>query len=131
ETNTCRQEVRMQVIAHNRHNTNISETERWASLIAGSALAVIGLSRRSGTAALTGVELIRRGITGHSYVYEWLGVRTAEKGQGAETTSVPYELELRVDRAVTVAKPRAEVYRFWRDLENLPRFMKHVESVQQ
>jgi uncharacterized membrane protein len=26
--------------------------------------------------------------------------------------------------------PRAEVYRFWRDFANLPRFMKHLESVQ-
>ena len=78
-----------------------------------------------------GAELIRRGITGHSMLYEGLGMRTAGKGQGGETTSVPYETGTRVDRAVTVAKPRAEVYRFWRDLENLPHFMKHVESVRQ
>ncbi|GAA1256593.1 hypothetical protein GCM10009677_03390 [Sphaerisporangium rubeum] len=31
--------------------------------------------------------------------------------------------------AITVNRPRHEVYRFWRDLENLPRFMAHVESV--
>jgi uncharacterized membrane protein len=60
-----------------------------------------------------------------------MGVRTAPKGQGEETTSVPYELGIRVDKAVTINKPRAEVYRFWRDLSNLARFMKHVESVQQ
>ena len=122
----------MQTISHSKHATNITETERWASLIGGSALAVAGLARRSPSglaAALAGAELIRRGITGHSLLFEWLGFRTAGKGQGGETTSVPYELGIRVDRAVTVAKPRAEVYRFWRDLENLPRFMKHVESV--
>jgi uncharacterized membrane protein len=81
------------------------------------------------SAALMGVELIRRGITGHSFLYECLGTRTSGKGQGGETTSVPYETGTRVDRAITVAKPRAEVYRLWRNLENLPRFMKHVESV--
>jgi uncharacterized membrane protein len=122
----------MQIIAHSKHAVNITETERWASLIGGSALAVIGLAQRSRgglAAAVAGAELIRRGATGHSLLFEWLGFRTAGKGQGGETTSVPYELGVRVDRAVTVAKPRAEVYRFWRELENLPRFMNHVESV--
>ncbi|MEO3811627.1 SRPBCC family protein [Sphaerisporangium sp. B11E5] len=31
--------------------------------------------------------------------------------------------------AITVNRPRREVYRFWHDLENLPRFMTHLESV--
>jgi uncharacterized membrane protein len=34
-----------------------------------------------------------------------------------------------VVRTVTVNLPRAEVYSFWRDFENLPLFMKHLESV--
>jgi uncharacterized membrane protein len=34
-----------------------------------------------------------------------------------------------VVRAVTINLPRSEVYAFWRDFENLPRFMKHLESV--
>src|SRR5207248_2660994 len=91
-----------------------------------------GLSRRSRAgvaAALAGAELVRRGATGHSLLFEWLGFRTAGKGQGCESTSVPYELGLRVDRGITVFKPRPEVYRFWGNLENLPRFMTHVESV--
>ncbi|WP_213454428.1 SRPBCC family protein [Rhizomonospora bruguierae] len=31
--------------------------------------------------------------------------------------------------AITINKSPAEVYRFWRDLENWPRFMYHLESV--
>lgn len=31
--------------------------------------------------------------------------------------------------SVTVNKPVEEVYAFWRDFENLPRFMRHLESV--
>jgi uncharacterized membrane protein len=31
--------------------------------------------------------------------------------------------------AVTVRRPREDVYRFWRDLENLPSFMHHLQSV--
>jgi uncharacterized membrane protein len=35
----------------------------------------------------------------------------------------------RVIRSITVGRPAAELYAFWRDLENLPRVMPHLESV--
>lgn len=37
---------------------------------------------------------------------------------------------IRVKTAITVGRPIAEVYGFWRNFENLPRFMTHLESVQ-
>jgi len=55
-------------------------------------------------------------------------VRTADAGQG-RNVSVPYELGIRVDEAITINRPRDEVYRFWKNLENLAEFMEHVESV--
>ena len=122
----------MELITHPKHAVNVCKSERIASMIAGGTLAFVGLRQRSwaGLAlAAIGGELIRRGATGYSTMYNALGTRTADLGQGAETTSVPYELGVRVERAVTVNKPRDEVYRFWRNLENLPRFMKHVQSV--
>jgi uncharacterized membrane protein len=36
---------------------------------------------------------------------------------------------IHVKRSITVGRPREEVYSFWHDLKNLPRFMKHLESV--
>jgi uncharacterized membrane protein len=36
---------------------------------------------------------------------------------------------LRIRKSVTVNRPVEEVYAFWRNFENLPRFMKHLESV--
>jgi uncharacterized membrane protein len=36
---------------------------------------------------------------------------------------------LHVSKTVTVNRPVEEVYAFWRDLENLPAFMDHLESV--
>ena len=36
---------------------------------------------------------------------------------------------LRVEQTVRIARPAEELYRFWRNLENLPRFMDHLESV--
>ena len=38
--------------------------------------------------------------------------------------------EIRVRKAITVNRSPEEVYGFWHDLRNLPRFMHHVESVQ-
>jgi len=36
---------------------------------------------------------------------------------------------IQVERAITITRPIAEVYAFWRDFENLARFMSHLESV--
>jgi uncharacterized membrane protein len=122
----------MELITHRKHAVNITETERMLSVMAGGILALTGFRKKSirGLAlTLAGADLVRRGITGHSYIFEMLGIRTARLGQGAETTSVPYELGIRVDHSITINRPRADVYRFWRDLTNLPRFMNHIKSV--
>ncbi len=36
---------------------------------------------------------------------------------------------IRTKRSITVHRPIEEVYAFWHDFENLPRFMRHLESV--
>src|SRR5690606_1246961 len=36
-----------------------------------------------------------------------------------------------VRESITVQKPLPEVFRFWRNLENLPRVMNHLEEVRQ
>lgn len=51
-------------------------------------------------------------------------VASRKLANGAAKTRMEY-----ATKAVTINRPVAEVYRFWRDLENLPRFMRHVESV--
>jgi len=122
----------MRIITHSKHAVNISQAERIVSAIGGGILAAAGMKKRSAAGvalAMIGGDLLRRGITGHSYAYEAIGVRTASTGQGWETTAVPYELGVRVDKSITIARPRQEVYEFWRRLSNLPRFMKNVESV--
>lgn len=111
---------------------NVSETERMASLIGGGALIAFGLIRRKwdGLAlAAAGGSLMYRGITGHCNVYQALGVNTAKRS--GRSVSVPYELGIRIDETVTINKPPAEVYKFWRNLENLPKFMANVESVRE
>ncbi|HXF10297.1 MAG TPA: SRPBCC family protein [Desulfuromonadaceae bacterium] len=36
---------------------------------------------------------------------------------------------LKFQKTITINRPVAEVYRFWRNFENLPRFMRHLASV--
>jgi uncharacterized membrane protein len=36
---------------------------------------------------------------------------------------------IRVRKAITINRSPEDLYRFWRDFENLPRFMRHLESV--
>lgn len=46
-----------------------------------------------------------------------------------EAVAVAHEPGILTKRSITVNRPVEEVYRFWRDFENLPRFMRHLESV--
>lgn len=117
---------------YNRANEqNVADLERWLSVIAGSALAAYGLKRRSiaglAVAALGGA-LVHRGATGHCMVYESLGVSTAGEHQGQQV-SVPYGKGIQVEKAMTVNAAPETLYTFWRDFENLPRFMNNLESV--
>jgi len=43
--------------------------------------------------------------------------------------SVPHDKGIRVDKMVLIHRPPQDVYRFWRNLENLPRFMDNLKSV--
>jgi uncharacterized membrane protein len=115
--------------------TNVNETERWISLIGGTSLAAYGLTRRDkggmGLAALGGL-LLWRGATGHCDMYQALGINTSKRGYAKGTGSnkgVPYELGIRIDEEVRVHRPASELYKFWRNLENLPRFMHHLNCV--
>ena len=42
----------------------------------------------------------------------------------------PGTTDERVERAITVDRPAAELYRFWRNLKNLPLIMEGLESVE-
>lgn len=121
----------MEFITHNRRAVNMASWDRAVSILAGGLLAGSGLAQgpRGLPRALLGAAFIGRGVTGHSLFYEIFGFRTAPLGQGAATTSVPYELGLRVDRSITINLPRPKVFRFLRDLGNLTQFLSHVQSV--
>lgn len=37
---------------------------------------------------------------------------------------------MNIERSIRISRSPEELYRFWRNFENLPRFMNHLESVQ-
>jgi uncharacterized membrane protein len=114
---------------------NVGQTERWVSAVGGGALALYGLTRGSlgGIAlALVGAALVQRGYSGHCNLYEAIGFSTGGDAslRNSENVSVPAERGTKVEKSVTIDRPAAELYSFWRNFENLPRFMNHLESVQ-
>jgi uncharacterized membrane protein len=100
------------------------------SALGGTALTTYGLSRGTlgGLAlAAAGGALLWRGLSGHSTFYSALGISTAEPRGRA--TSIPAGHGVKIEESITIQKPRAELYRFWRDFANLGRFMGHLEHV--
>lgn len=91
-----------------RNGKNIA-VPRWSAIVGGSALALYGLTRRSNT-----------------------GVAVAAAGGllaygGSRLSSRPQSIH--AEASFTVNVPPEEAYRFWLNLENLPRFMSHLQSV--
>jgi len=112
--------------------TNVAHAERWLSVVAGSALTAYGLKRRSVPGLLVsglGAVLVWRGATGHCPAYAALGVSTAEGDHGRQV-SVPYGRGIQVEKTVTINASPESLYTFWRNFENLPRFMENLESVE-
>jgi uncharacterized membrane protein len=115
-----------------RKRRNISDTERWLSMATGAGLATYGLTQaRSGGWILAGVGalLVRRGWTAHCDVYQAFGVNTAGTGEDTRQ-ALGGPAGVIVEESVVINRPISELYRFWRNLENLPRFMSHLESVE-
>ncbi|HYK41695.1 MAG TPA: SRPBCC family protein [Thermoanaerobaculia bacterium] len=102
---------------------NLSPSERWMSAAAGAGFVALGLTRRRAIpgAALTmiGAGLFWRGFSGHSDLYGLLGIDHAA------------ERSVLVDESVTVNRPAGDLYRYWRNLENLPRVFSHLMAVRE
>jgi uncharacterized membrane protein len=108
---------------------NVSEGERMVSAAAGAILAGLGLGRRDLTGlAIAGVggALIYRGATGHCSMYQSLGVDTTRE-QGPNRSQAATGVH--ITQSFQIHKSAEELYSFWRNFENFPRFMEHLESV--
>jgi uncharacterized membrane protein len=100
----------------------LRDAERLGSLIVGGALVLTGLSQRSLLRTLltvSGGSLVYHGVMGDKNLENKLMAAT-----GIITNS------LRVEKTVTIQnKSPEDLYTFWHNFENLPTFMKNLQSV--
>ncbi len=121
--------VKLQAMVPVRRKTkeiNAADVEHVAALASGVAMMLLGV--RSGglkgiAMKLGGLALVYRGQQGYRKLYDAIGVQMPSSPTGVGKKNV------RVDAEIDVARPREELYRIWRNLENLPVFMEHLLSV--
>lgn len=123
-TNTATSSPRL---SNNGKRVNVGHAERNASMMGGAALALSGLKSLANKKIVPGLAMLvagglflYRGKTGHCDLYQAIGVDTVHTNVSG----------LRVEKVLTINRPPQQVYEFWRNLENLPKFMQHLESVQ-
>lgn len=129
-------------------NTNIGDSERAVSAAIGGLFLASGVKKRglAGLAlALIGAELVRRGATGHSMLYDAIGFSSNDGGsvksgggsgygahrpdvRGAAAT-VNARKAIKIERSITISRPAEDIYEFWRDFQNLPQVLEHLASV--
>ncbi|RYZ99200.1 MAG: DUF2892 domain-containing protein, partial [Sphingobacteriaceae bacterium] len=103
---------------------NLTWPERYISIAGGVKLGISGFKNlfRSPFSSILKIGasgyLLTRGVTGHCELYTQMG-----------KTSTDDAVNVNIRSSFAVSKPRQQVYEFWRQLDNLPLFMKHLESV--
>jgi len=100
-------------------------------MIAGSALIASGLARRSVgrlCAITAGGALVWRGMTGWCSLYHALGISSVPKSPQAALSA---KEGIRLEQSIEINRQPMDVYRFWRNLSNLPMMFRHLESVQE
>jgi uncharacterized membrane protein len=84
-------------------------------------LTLLGAAFRSDDSEKNRVAMATAAVLGVTALDVMCSGRLSEKANGAS--------EVKVKRAATIRKSREELYTFWRNFENLPRFMYHLEEV--
>ena len=112
---------------HGATSLRLSDAENWLAFGGAALLLVVGASRRSLGGALlaaSSAPLLYRGVTGH-----WPAVGYGFTQPDNTRTALGGPRGVHVRESVRLEVPLAEVYRFWRRFENLPRFMTHLDRV--
>jgi len=109
------------------HHPSIAALERVAALTTATAVVAYGLSRRTVPGvclATAATPLVYRGLAG-----DWPRVGNGHTAQVRTRASLGGDRGIHVRESIRLEQPIAEVYRFWRRFENLPRFMNYLEQV--
>jgi uncharacterized membrane protein len=118
--------------AHDTFETpSLGDLARWGSLATAMLMLTYGVSRRGPQGlcvAATALPFAYRGLAGR-----WPpGLEMLAGGHPgrAALAELAGARGVHVRESIRLEKPIEEVYRFWRRLENLPRFMSHLERVE-
>lgn len=97
--------------------------------VAGDAmdLAMLGMASRSPYNQQNRIGLATAAVAGVAVLDLISSMENAE--QERIERGEPATMEVHVEKSITVNRPADECYRFWRDFESFPRFMRHLESV--
>jgi uncharacterized membrane protein len=110
--------------ANTARTVNVGDGERIASIVLGAGMMTFGLLRRSRAGlglAIAGAGLAYRGLSGSCMVYRAVGIDRAGETRG--------NLGVKIERELSIEEPAEKLYRFWRDVRNLPPIMPNVKSV--
>src|SRR6266545_3928688 len=126
QQNPARQQTEQQRLVY----VNVRDTERMITGAVGGILILAGLRRSLPGLIVAGIggTLLYRAFTGHCDAYEALGIDTAHEDEPAAPEEY-FEHGIHVEQSYTIARSPQELYNFWKNFENLPRFMRHLESV--
>jgi uncharacterized membrane protein len=109
------------------HRPSIGALERVAALTTATAVVAYGLSRRSLPGvflAAAATPIAYRGLAGN-----WPRVTNGHAPRDMTRAALGGKRGVHLRESVRLEKPIDEVYRFWRQLENLPRFMNYLAAV--
>lgn len=111
---------------------NVGSAERGVSVTLGAALIAFAAARRRPLSSLlmagAGAWLAHRGVTGRCAVYDQLDMGTVHDDDEERLDAGAHD-DHSIESAITIGRPAAEVYAFWRRLENVPLFLSHIVSV--
>ncbi|KAF0677163.1 SRPBCC family protein [Profundibacterium mesophilum] len=88
----------------------------------GTTAVVLGLGVLAGAAGYAWYQAATRNRVGH---------RPPDDAPGRTSRQSRYGNYAVTGRTVTINKPRAELYRFWRSFQNLPQFMENLHDVRE
>jgi len=117
-----------------KNTPNVSDIERLVSGVAGVALTAFALTQKDSAAkalplGIAGGFLLYRSATGNCPAYTALHTGTNTDTIANPNAVIAGGQGIKVTKAMTIQKTPAELYEFWHNFENLPKFMKHLEAV--
>jgi len=92
-------------------------------------LALLGSALTSNKAQRNRVAAATAAVVGITILDVRASVQLSRQA-GTASGRAKEEHAVNVKKTVTVNRPPAEVYQFWHDFQNLPRFMSHLQSVE-